>query len=111
MTYFPKWGRLNPKGIQDDLRAVTRKKKEGGKERARERDFSSVWSNNNSNDTDGVVYYFFFWNLVLSQDTILGFLLAGIGNVDIRRNTNYLVVDTSKWPRSVCVNTNPLFAK
>lgn len=25
-----------------------------------------------------------------------GFLLAGVGNVDLRRNTNYLLVDSSK---------------
>lgn len=29
------------------------------------------------------------------QDTITGFLLAGVGNVDIRRKTNYLIVDSS----------------
>eukprot|EP00850_Spirogloea_muscicola_P017855 SM000157S02085 [mRNA] locus=s157:327638:328783:+ [translate_table: standard] len=29
------------------------------------------------------------------QDTITGFLLAGVGNVDLRRKTNYLVVDNS----------------
>jgi vacuolar-type H+-ATPase subunit F/Vma7 len=30
------------------------------------------------------------------QDTVTGFLLAGVGNVDLRRKTNYLVVDNSK---------------
>lgn len=34
------------------------------------------------------------WNLL--QDTVTGFLLAGVGNVDLRRKTNYLVVDNSK---------------
>lgn len=34
-------------------------------------------------------------NLVI-QDTITGFLLAGVGNVDLRRKTNYLVVDSSE---------------
>ncbi|XP_028062590.1 V-type proton ATPase subunit F-like isoform X3 [Camellia sinensis] len=27
------------------------------------------------------------------MDTITGFLLAGVGNVDLRRKTNYLIVD------------------
>lgn len=31
----------------------------------------------------------------LVQDTITGFLLAGVGNVDLRRKTNYLIVDGS----------------
>lgn len=30
------------------------------------------------------------------QDTITGFLLSGMGNVDIRKKTNFLVVDSSK---------------
>ena len=34
------------------------------------------------------------WTLL--QDTVTGFLLAGVGNVDLRRKTNYLVVDNSK---------------
>ncbi len=29
------------------------------------------------------------------QDTVTGFLLAGVGNVDLRRKTNYLVVNES----------------
>ncbi|KAK8961591.1 V-type proton ATPase subunit F [Platanthera guangdongensis] len=29
------------------------------------------------------------------QDTVTGFLLAGVGNVDLRRNTNYLIVDST----------------
>ena len=29
------------------------------------------------------------------QDTVTGFLLAGVGSKDIRKNTNYLVVDSS----------------
>ncbi|KAH7571711.1 hypothetical protein JRO89_XS04G0124000 [Xanthoceras sorbifolium] len=29
-------------------------------------------------------------------DTITGFLLAGVGNVDLRRKTNYLIVDSSR---------------
>jgi hypothetical protein len=31
-----------------------------------------------------------------TQDTITGFLLSGVGNVDIRKKTNYLVVDSSE---------------
>lgn len=30
------------------------------------------------------------------QDTITGFLLAGVGNVDLRRKSNFLVVDSSE---------------
>lgn len=29
------------------------------------------------------------------QDTVTGFLLAGVGNVDLRKNTNFLVVSES----------------
>ena len=31
----------------------------------------------------------------LAQDTITGFLLAGVGNVDLRRKSNFLIVDQS----------------
>uniref|UniRef100_A0A803LFJ5 V-type proton ATPase subunit F n=1 Tax=Chenopodium quinoa TaxID=63459 RepID=A0A803LFJ5_CHEQI len=31
--------------------------------------------------------------VIADEDTITGFLLAGVGNVDIRRKTNYLIVD------------------
>lgn len=31
-----------------------------------------------------------------SQDTVTGFLLAGVGNVDLRRKSNFLVVTESK---------------
>lgn len=30
------------------------------------------------------------------EDTITGFLLAGIGNVDLRKNSNFLIVNESK---------------
>lgn len=30
------------------------------------------------------------------QDTVTGFLLAGIGNVDLRKRSNFLVVTDSK---------------
>ena len=36
------------------------------------------------------------WNTYLSQDTVTGFLLAGVGNVDLRRKSNFLVVTESK---------------
>jgi len=34
-------------------------------------------------------------NHLALQDTVTGFLLAGVGNVDLRRKTNYLIVDSS----------------
>ncbi|KAL4190709.1 hypothetical protein AMTRI_Chr07g26130 [Amborella trichopoda] len=33
--------------------------------------------------------------MIADEDTITGFLLAGVGNVDLRRKTNYLIVDSS----------------
>lgn len=30
------------------------------------------------------------------QDTVTGFLLAGVGNVDLRKKTNFLVVNESE---------------
>ncbi len=33
-----------------------------------------------------------FW----MQDTVTGFLLAGVGNVDLRKKTNFLVVNESE---------------
>ena len=35
------------------------------------------------------------WLLRRPQDTITGFLLAGVGNVDLRRKSNFLIVDQS----------------
>ncbi|EPS59169.1 hypothetical protein M569_15641, partial [Genlisea aurea] len=32
--------------------------------------------------------------MIADEDTITGFLLAGVGNVDLRRKTNYLIVDS-----------------
>ncbi|KAK2982681.1 hypothetical protein RJ640_010847 [Escallonia rubra] len=32
--------------------------------------------------------------MIAGEDTITGFLLAGVGNVDLRRKTNYLIVDS-----------------
>ena len=34
-----------------------------------------------------------------AQDTVTGFLLAGVGNVDLRRKTNFLVVNESELPQ------------
>ena len=31
----------------------------------------------------------------LAQDTVTGFLLAGVGNVDAKRKSNFLIVDNS----------------
>lgn len=31
--------------------------------------------------------------IIADEDTVTGFLLAGVGNVDVRRKTNYLIVD------------------
>ncbi|CAM8995862.1 unnamed protein product [Rhodiola kirilowii] len=30
--------------------------------------------------------------MIADEDTVTGFLLAGVGNVDLRRKTNYLIV-------------------
>lgn len=35
------------------------------------------------------------------QDTVTGFLLAGVGNVDLRRKSNFLVVSESKCPAAL----------
>ncbi|KAL9328988.1 hypothetical protein ACSQ67_003991 [Phaseolus vulgaris] len=34
-------------------------------------------------------------------DTVVGFLLAGVGNVDIRRKTNYLIVDAKTTVKQI----------
>nr|VDC58243.1 unnamed protein product [Brassica rapa] len=34
-------------------------------------------------------------------DTVVGFLMAGVGNVDIRRKTNYLIVDSKTTVRQI----------
>jgi V-type H+-transporting ATPase subunit F len=34
------------------------------------------------------------------EDTVTGFLLAGVGNVDARRKSNFLIVDNSETPSS-----------
>mmetsp|Transcript_32892 Transcript_32892/g.72641 ORF Transcript_32892/g.72641 Transcript_32892/m.72641 type:complete len:132 (+) Transcript_32892:97-492(+) len=39
--------------------------------------------------------------VIADEDTITGFLLAGMGNVDIRKKRNYLVVDAKTPPRTI----------
>ncbi|KAB2018378.1 hypothetical protein ERO13_D08G206400v2 [Gossypium hirsutum] len=34
--------------------------------------------------------------MIADEDTVVGFLMAGVGNVDLRRKTNYLIVDSIK---------------
>lgn len=47
--------------------------------------------------TVSVIYRFHQrWELGCLQDTVTGFLLAGVGNVDLRRKSNFLVVTESK---------------
>lgn len=37
-------------------------------------------------------------SVCLAQDTVTGFLLAGVGNMDLRRKGNFLVVNESAQP-------------
>ncbi|KAG2449575.1 hypothetical protein HYH02_005108 [Chlamydomonas schloesseri] len=39
--------------------------------------------------------------VLADEDTITGFLLAGVGNVDLRKKRNYLVVDSKTSPRQI----------
>ncbi|KAG1668467.1 hypothetical protein FOA52_005240 [Chlamydomonas sp. UWO 241] len=39
--------------------------------------------------------------LIADEDTITGFLLSGVGNVDIRKKTNYLVVDSKTTTKQI----------
>ncbi|BBN20059.1 V-type H+-transporting ATPase subunit F [Marchantia polymorpha subsp. ruderalis] len=39
--------------------------------------------------------------IIGDEDTVTGFLLAGVGNVDLRRKTNYLVVDTKTTIKAI----------
>ncbi|CAH2071930.1 unnamed protein product [Thlaspi arvense] len=39
--------------------------------------------------------------LSCTLDTVVGFLMAGVGNVDIRRKTNYLIVDSKTTVRQI----------
>ncbi|KAL8513702.1 hypothetical protein ACS0TY_012987 [Phlomoides rotata] len=39
--------------------------------------------------------------MIGDEDTITGFLLAGVGNVDLRRKTNYLIVDSKTTVKQI----------
>ncbi|PIA57030.1 hypothetical protein AQUCO_00600034v1 [Aquilegia coerulea] len=39
--------------------------------------------------------------MIADEDTITGFLLAGVGNVDLRRKTNYLIVDSKTTIKAI----------
>lgn len=42
--------------------------------------------------------------LICEQDTATGLLLTGIGNVDYRKNTNFLIVDESASGSGSCLS-------
>ncbi|KAG9134016.1 hypothetical protein Leryth_004707 [Lithospermum erythrorhizon] len=39
--------------------------------------------------------------MIADEDTVTGFLLAGVGNVDLRRKTNYLIVDSKTTSKQI----------
>eukprot|EP00249_Psilotum_nudum_P006056 c19426_g1_i1 orf=616-993(-) len=39
--------------------------------------------------------------VIADEDTVTGFLLAGVGNVDLRRKTNYLIVDSKTTVKAI----------
>ncbi|KAH0890630.1 hypothetical protein HID58_053059 [Brassica napus] len=39
--------------------------------------------------------------MIADEDTVVGFLMAGVGNVDIRRKTNYLIVNSKTTVRQI----------
>lgn len=39
--------------------------------------------------------------IIADEDTVTGFLLAGVGHVDIRRKANYMVVDGKTNPKHI----------
>ncbi|WOK98377.1 V-type proton ATPase subunit F [Canna indica] len=39
--------------------------------------------------------------MIADEDTVTGFLLAGVGNVDLRRKTNYLIVDSKTTVKTI----------
>ncbi|CAL5436842.1 unnamed protein product [Camellia sinensis] len=41
------------------------------------------------------------WPCAEGEDTVTGFLLAGVGNVDLRRKTNYLIVDSKTTVKQI----------
>lgn len=39
--------------------------------------------------------------MIADEDTVTGFLLAGVGNVDLRKKTNFLVVDSKTTTKQI----------
>ncbi|KAA3468911.1 V-type proton ATPase subunit F-like [Gossypium australe] len=39
--------------------------------------------------------------MIADEDTVVGFLMAGVGNVDLRRKTNYLIVDSKTTVKQI----------
>ncbi|KAG4110804.1 hypothetical protein ERO13_D13G069500v2 [Gossypium hirsutum] len=39
--------------------------------------------------------------MIADEDSVVGFLLAGVGNVDLRRKTNYLIVDSKTTDKQI----------
>lgn len=39
--------------------------------------------------------------MIADEDTVVGFLLAGVGDVDLRRKTNYLLVDSKTTVKAI----------
>uniref|UniRef100_A0A1D1YDS2 V-type proton ATPase subunit F n=2 Tax=Anthurium amnicola TaxID=1678845 RepID=A0A1D1YDS2_9ARAE len=39
--------------------------------------------------------------MIADEDTVTGFLLAGVGNADLRRKTNYLIVDSKTTVKAI----------
>ncbi|MBA0782863.1 hypothetical protein Gotri_000684 [Gossypium trilobum] len=39
--------------------------------------------------------------MIADEDTVVGFLLAGVGNVDLRRKANYLIVDSKTTDKQI----------
>mmetsp|Transcript_67977 Transcript_67977/g.215033 ORF Transcript_67977/g.215033 Transcript_67977/m.215033 type:complete len:126 (+) Transcript_67977:152-529(+) len=39
--------------------------------------------------------------VIADEDTVTGFLLAGVGNVDLRKKTNFLIVDSKTSVRAI----------
>ncbi|KAG0535578.1 hypothetical protein BDA96_04G377900 [Sorghum bicolor] len=39
--------------------------------------------------------------IIADEDTVTGFLLAGVGNVDLRKKTNYLIVDNKTTVKQI----------
>ncbi|KAL5212059.1 hypothetical protein ABZP36_022906 [Zizania latifolia] len=39
--------------------------------------------------------------IIADEDTVTGFLLAGVGNVDLRKKTNYLIIDNKTTVKQI----------